>query len=274
MIIKSLKYVLKGILGIFINPNYSLDTKLKLCYDYFRLLIILFMSFFTPFPTTIYLSAFKLRVSFVNIYSFIFMFNETFCIGQYKIYKNIKVFIDVGANIGLVTLWYHLFNPKMEIYCFEPDEINFRILQKNIKDNQVTNCHIFKNAVSNKSCTTKFYRIKDNIQNLDSGLRLNLKLPYETINIDTIKLSTLIKKLTKVSLLKMDIEGEEYAVIDELFYSDSIKKIDKIIFESHIFSKKDRGKYLNIISKLKKAGKLHSAFATEYSSMNFWERSS
>jgi len=57
--------------------------------------------------------------------------------------------IDVGANMGKLSL---LFAQKIgksgKLYCFEPEERNFEILQKNIKLNNFMNVKLVKCAVT------------------------------------------------------------------------------------------------------------------------------
>ena len=47
-----------------------------------------------------------------------------------------SVFYDVGANIGLYSLYaLHLFRNQTEAVCFEPEALNFARLNQNISDN-------------------------------------------------------------------------------------------------------------------------------------------
>lgn len=69
-----------------------------------------------------YIRAFGFKVYFKTIHSFLYLFNEIFCLEEYKVRTSIKTYVDLGANIGLSILWYYYFNPKMSIMAFEPDE--------------------------------------------------------------------------------------------------------------------------------------------------------
>ena len=271
MIFKIVRYIITGLLGIVNNTYFSSSTKIKLFFDYFRFVILTITSFFIPPPKILTISAFNLKITHNGYHSFFFLFNEIFCAGEYKVFKNIKNYVDLGAHIGLATIWYHLFNPSMKIYCFEPDQNNFQILQKNFQQNSLSNYTLFNEAVSNKKGIANFYNIKHKIYNLDSGLKLNLNLPNQTFKVKTTKLSTLIKKLKRVSFIKMDIEGEEYNVIDNMVSTKTIERVDRLIFEGHVFSQEDKKRYSHTLSKLKKSGNLQISFETEYSSKIIWE---
>lgn len=46
-----------------------------------------------------------------------------------------SVFYDVGANIGLYSLYACHLNPGVRVVCFEPEALNFARLNRNINDN-------------------------------------------------------------------------------------------------------------------------------------------
>lgn len=267
--LKIIRYTTRGLLGVLINSNLSTKNKILLYIDYVRLISHIILSDHTK-PGHFYFYSFRYNISYENIFSLFFIVNEIFCTGEYKVYNNLKSFIDLGSNIGIAVLWYHWFNPKMKIYCYEPDRQNFRYLHENMKQNGIRNCHLYNAAVSNKIGFAKFYQIIDNIQNLDSGLTLNLKLPHKIYKVKTQKVSSLVKKLKHVSLLKMDIEGGEKAVFEDLLKTNAIMFVDKIIFENHFFNTADRKIYKSNILKLSKIGTVHSTSKTDLSSINVW----
>ena len=59
-----------------------------------------------------------------------------------------KCFIDIGANCGVATIILAKQNPLSTIYSFEPDKQLFKILQNNIKINNLTNVKAFNMAVT------------------------------------------------------------------------------------------------------------------------------
>lgn len=277
-ILKSFSYINKGIIGIAKNQNLSFTRKVKLYSDYCRLLFLAFRSLFAPrlsdpkIDKVFYSKAFNYQVHYPTFQSFFFTFNEIFCIGCYPAISNLKTYVDLGSNIGLTILWYHFFNPKITIYAFEPDLSVFKFLKKNIKKANIKNCFLYNIAISNKVQRTRFYTILDPIQNLDSGLSLNMPLPFKTSSVSTKKLSTIIKKIGKVSLIKMDIEGEEYKVFKEIFSTKAINNVEKIFFEGHYFNKIKSKPYFTLLNSLRKIGKVESYDNSEGTTMVYFKK--
>ena len=57
--------------------------------------------------------------------------------------------MDVGANIGYFSLIVGSISKKGKVFSFEPDTQNFKLLEKNIAANNLTNIQTFQFAVSN-----------------------------------------------------------------------------------------------------------------------------
>ena len=73
------------------------------------------------------------------------------------------VVLDLGANIGYYTLIFaRLVGPQGRVFAFEPDPENFRLLERNVKENHYTNVVAINKAVSNKTERLKLYLSDDN----------------------------------------------------------------------------------------------------------------
>jgi FkbM family methyltransferase len=168
-------------------------------------------------------------------------------IGRYfRKWKNDKVFsllspgklaIDCGANIGSVTR--AMARPGVTVYAFEPDPRAFEMLQSNFKENP--NIILINKAVSDHYGTTKIYfnnRYSEDPIKWSTGTTLIVDKPHVDKDnfdfVETIDLADFVKKLDKpVTLLKMDIEGEEIKVLNKLIDSGVISKINKVLVETH-----------------------------------------
>ncbi|MPM40137.1 hypothetical protein SDC9_86776 [bioreactor metagenome] len=121
--------------------------------------------------------------------------------------KKGNTIIDVGANIGYYTV---LLADKVgrtgKVYAFEPDKINFEILEKNIEANHLKNVEIINAAVGSKAGKLKLHKSKENLG--DHKLYGNDK---EIEEVKIIKLDEYIKE--KVDLMKIDTQGWEPEVI-------------------------------------------------------------
>ena len=126
-----------------------------------------------------------------------------------------KIFFDVGANIGVYSLYY-AFVHKATVYSFEPSFRNLDLLVKNIRLNNLSDyISVISNPVFNKETFDKFFQ-SENIAGLaESTFGENNKKAnhYKTLSIS---LNQLIKKniIKKPNLIKIDVDGNEAEVIN------------------------------------------------------------
>lgn len=270
MILKIGVNILKGIRGIVRNPDLGIKTKLWLIFDYFRCLGLLVLVFgFKVKINRIRIYSFGYTIYFKNYITFFYLFNDIFGRAVYTP-KTIKNYFDLGANIGMTILWYKFFNPNLSVEAFEPNPEARFFLKKNIKENKLKNVKVHSVALSDKKEETTFYVIDDDIQNLDSGLSLNQDLPYRIFKVKTDLFSGYIKET--IDLLKLDIEGGEYVVFDELFETKKINYLEQIIFEAHFFNKDQEKKLKEILGKLKKFGRVRCHEKGKLTSIFLYER--
>jgi FkbM family methyltransferase len=139
------------------------------------------------------------------------------------------VFIDVGANIGAISVLIANRRPDITIYAFEASPKVFKFLKLNKEQNHLNNLYVYNIAI----------HLEDNI-NLPfySPDILNGKGSFSPIfttiseNVETISLDTFfINNSIKPSIIKVDVEGYEYLIFKsmELFLTGNINC--KIIFE-------------------------------------------
>jgi FkbM family methyltransferase len=152
--------------------------------------------------------------------------------------KNISYsFIDVGANIGLISRQILNTNIKIKsIFCFEPEINNFLLLKKNI--NFFKKSFFFNFALGN----TKRNKAKLYLDPLNKGnyslSKQNIKREY--CNIKIINANTIIKKIirnNKVNniIYKSDTQGKDIEIFLSLD-ADILKKIKIICIEISNFN--------------------------------------
>jgi len=61
--------------------------------------------------------------------------------------KNPIIF-DLGANIGIATLYYKYIYPKSYIYCVEPNPIAYKYMKLNIEHNKLNNVFLYNRIIS------------------------------------------------------------------------------------------------------------------------------
>ena len=153
---------------------------------------------------------------------------------DFKINDN-DIIIDIGAHIGLFTLYASQFCKNGIIFCFEPVEENYSVLLDNIKQNNLKNVKLFKNAVSKSESTITIYHNKD-----EAAHSMFNSTSYP-LKVDSISLKKIMDEnsINRCNLIKLDCEGAEYEIIESLPL-EYFKKISKMIIEYHFADSKPK----------------------------------
>jgi len=176
--------------------------------------------------------------------------------------------IDLGSEVGISTTYFTLTYPRATILAFEPDPASYLLLCKNSKSNCMHHVRTFNLAVSNKEGIVPFY-----IDPLvDGALTMSLSLlrQKKKILVKVKKISQFITK--KVNLLKIDIEGAELAVLQDLSKSHKIQHIDSLIIEyhHHIDNNSDNlSLLLNILEKEKFGYQIRAKYPLPFKKMYY-----
>jgi FkbM family methyltransferase len=143
--------------------------------------------------------------------------------------KDTDVIIDVGAHIGLFSLYASQFCKNGLIYSFEPVPENYNLLIDNIKSNDLNQIKSFNRAVSNSNSNVKLYLNDD-----EAGHSMFSK-SSKTITVDSISLQQIFddNNIENCNFLKLDCEGTEYEILQNLPLS-YFDKIEKIVIEYHM----------------------------------------
>ena len=153
----------------------------------------------------------------------------------YSFHTNVSTpnIIDAGSNIGIATLFFKSKYPSANILSFEPDPYNFAILKKNIAINNIKNVKVVNAALAKQSGVTSFYGEIDKNADTRGNSIINAwgnqRTTSKTITVKAVKLSSYIK--STVDFLKLDIEGAEQQVLEEL--GDKLRLIKHLIIEVH-----------------------------------------
>ncbi len=165
--------------------------------------------------------------------SFKFMYNEIFEKQIYKFYtsNNSPRIIDAGANIGLSVIFFKRLYPDAIIEAFDPDPKIYSILQNNIQAFKITNVRLHNIGLWNCDKELTFYS-----EGADGGRIVD---ESDTSNIIQAKFTSLRPFLNgKTDLLKMDIEGAEDVVIEDI--KDLLINVDRVFIEYHSFPNKQQ----------------------------------
>jgi FkbM family methyltransferase len=114
---------------------------------------------------------------------------------------NKRTFVDVGANVGIWSYHYH--NKFEKVVSYEPSKQNLECLKANIEDKT----EIREKAIANFIGEAEFHQAGKNCGDgklCRPGINPSYKVPVVTLDTEN---------LTNVDLIKIDVQGWEYEVL-------------------------------------------------------------
>jgi FkbM family methyltransferase len=173
------------------------------------------------------------HVSYLGNEPFRWALREVFIQGDYLFDAgtDFPVILDCGANIGLAMLYFKHLYPKARISCFEADPTTSSILQKNIDQNDLQDVSVHNLMLSNDDGEQSFYVSAD----VDGSLRMSGNpgriSKHREIRVKAGRLSDYIDGT--IDLLKLDVEGAEFDVMNDLKSTGKISQIRRMVIEYH-----------------------------------------
>ena len=160
----------------------------------------------------------------------------------YKInFEKNDVILDLGCNVGLVSMVLAKLFPQTRIYAFDPSPLSIQCLKLGCNINDITNIQPFEFGVGieNKK-NVKFFSNDEYISCLIEGKLMGPLDPrtkcsfLNLISIDEIFDSPLMN-IDRVKYLKIDIESQEFELFYYLFEKrpDILDRIDFLNVEIH-----------------------------------------
>jgi len=147
--------------------------------------------------------------------------------------KNVNIILDVGANIGVYTILIAKMYPKATVYSFEPNPDVIDRYKKNIKLNNIKNNILLEYGLSDKNTNKILYIDKDN--SLISSMKFEEVNEFSNsiseIKIKTISVNSFLNKynIEYIDIIKLDCEGYEKEIFEQLDKINFIKKIRYIV---------------------------------------------
>jgi len=136
--------------------------------------------------------------------------------------------IDCGANIGFSVLNYQRQFPDAHIIAFEPDPDFLPVLRRNLSRNGAENVVVVEAAVWVEDGESQWY-----CEGIDgSQLISNDQGEQKSVTVRTMDFANFLS--LPVDLVKLDIEGSEYRVVNRLFSQGKLGLIKNMIIECHI----------------------------------------
>ena len=152
---------------------------------------------------------------------------------------NVKI-LDCGANIGMSVLYFKMLYPNSKIIAFEPNPHAFALLKENINQNNLKDVTIYNVGLSDKPGTADFYYLPRDLASLKGSISAHCN-EGQLIKITVECLSDYLKE-TQYDLVKIDVEGAELSILQDLVTTEVLNKSDKYIIEYHHKMKHDASK--------------------------------
>ena len=115
------------------------------------------------------------------------------------------VILDVGAHIGLFSLWALHVNPAAQITSVEASPGTFRVLDRNVRQSQKDGWNAINRAAWKSDDTIRFAEAPDSMSHKVSA--------GGGIEVKGISLAALTEGRGDIDLMKVDIEGAEEAFL-------------------------------------------------------------
>jgi FkbM family methyltransferase len=128
------------------------------------------------------------------------------------------VFVDVGANIGYFSIIAaSLVGDQGQVYAFEPDPENYRLLEKNCAHNfSQLNVHAVCGGLSSRDCAGQLFLSEDNLGDhqiyAGTGEREQLDITLYQ-GADYLRRQLDQSQFNTISMIKVDTQGSEFDVM-------------------------------------------------------------
>lgn len=160
------------------------------------------------------------------------LFKEVYQQGVYEEVnaEGTKVVVDLGAHIGDTA--YYFSKVAEKIYAVEPNQEVFECLRRNVRDLKMEKVVPINKAVAARTGKSRLYCTEKN----EVGASM---IPFTAdkkgFDIETISMEDLFNeyKIEYADLVKMDIEGAEYEVIESESFAKVAHRIGRMIIEIH-----------------------------------------
>lgn len=156
-------------------------------------------------------------------------FEEIFIARQYAFSPDRQdpVIIDCGGNVGLSAVWFKLNYPKCRLTVYEADPDLADISQTNLQRAGFEDALVRRQAVWVASEMVAFSTTGDDLGKIVSESSTH----YPAVDLSE-------QLPDRVDLLKLDIEGAEFQVLDRLCETQVIQRVEKLICEFHVWRNK------------------------------------
>lgn len=172
------------------------------------------------------------RIVFFDYNFFVYLFEEIF---MQQIYffesPTARPFIvDCGSNIGMSIFYFKWLFPDCQIEAFEPDAKTFELLKLNTESATFSGVKLHNAAVMNYEGTVDFFNDGDHDGSLAMGVHRS-RGAESSARVTCVTLSPILRR--PVDFLKVDIEGAEAKVFQEIDLAGELSNVNQMVIECH-----------------------------------------
>lgn len=151
------------------------------------------------------------------------------------------VLLDVGANVGMYTIWAAA-KCGCPVIALEPESINYSILNRNIRQNnldQIVKAYCIGLSDKNEFCSLNMQDLRAGGSNHSAGEALDFKLqPMQALfqqGCVTFKLDDLVAqgRIPVPTRIKIDVDGFEHKVIAGALETIKNPKVKSLLIETN-----------------------------------------
>ncbi|GAB7140699.1 hypothetical protein RsTz2092_06510 [Deferribacterales bacterium RsTz2092] len=157
-------------------------------------------------------------------------------------FKDGDCIIDIGANIGAVSIYLAKKYPNIKIYAYEPVKQNYSNLIKNIRANNIPDGVIsaFNLAVTKDGRNVHIYTLPSSgtaSMTLSNGAAVIPSNENSGENVSSVSLDKIFEEnnIQKCALLKIDCEGAEYEILHNT-KQEYLRRVACLVGETHSFA--------------------------------------
>ncbi len=209
--------------------------------------------------------------------SFLGLFIEIFVRREYHFTFDSPspLILDCGSNIGVSLLYFKTTYPGSRIIAFEPDETAFGTLQENVEANRWDFVELHHAALLSQDGQIDFFSdpaLPGSV--IMSAYEQRVKGAEGRVTarqtVSALRLSSFVTE--PVDLLKMDIEGAELDVMEDLAQTGKLPLIRQIVLEYHHHLNAGENRMARLFALLEENGfgyQIHAPCARPFAQRDF-----
>jgi len=148
---------------------------------------------------------------------------------QFDAVRPDPLILDCGSNIGISVLYFKHLYPRARVLAFEPDPELFPLLEENVRANGLTDVTSYQVAVAGEEGTLRLFadgKVGSSLSAKPSGSGNG---EANACEVSAVRLGPYLRE--PVDFLKMNIEGAEWEVIEDM--EPNLRRIREMVIEYH-----------------------------------------